>query len=129
MKKLSSIIKPKNEILDNLELAASHLFPAPLPKEIKAYLKQVPGLKEFREDYLDATEGLIVRLSRCETFPAMGDLVSKAALPVKSCLWERFLFLKQFIKSSPEPVQAVPDSMGKFLREGLSALWHEYQTT
>ncbi len=126
---MSYILKPKNELLEHLDLIESKLFPPPLPREVKALLAETKDRDKLHEDCLDAVEGLIVRISRCPTFEAMGELVRKANLSVQACLWERFMFLKQFACQLPDDPQMVPASIGRYLREGLSALWHEHQSS
>jgi len=125
---LSYILKPKSELLEHLDLIQSKLFPPPLPREVKALLAETKDRDQLQEDCLDAVEGLIIRISRCQSFEAMGGLVGKADLPVQACLWERFMFLKQFARQLPDDPQMVPASIGRYLREGLSALWHEHQS-
>jgi hypothetical protein len=123
---ISYISKPKFEILDNLDLILSKVFPLQVRRQIKSLLKSSSDLNQFREENLDQVEGLIIRISRCKRFDEMSNQMLNVSLPVQACLWERFAFLIQFVKQNPEDPQLVPTPIGRYLREGLSALWHSY---
>lgn len=121
---MSFVIKPKSEVIDNLELVMAKAFPLQLRREIRQYFKEVNDVSALREQTLDEVEGLIIRISRSKTFELTSQLVEKAALPVQACLWERFQHLLKCVKENPDNPQMVPAAISRYLREGLSSLWH-----
>ena len=125
---MSYIAKPKSELLEHLDAIQSDLFPSPLPRKIKAFLADTADENGLQDECLDAVEGLIVRISRCEDCGEMARLVERADLKVQACLWERFLFLQQLTRQLPDDPHIVPATIGRYLRESLSALWHNHQS-